>query len=216
MTDARIVATNPADSSVVAVACNENGELLLADSSLTQFVKKAGDKMEGSLEVTEKIKLGSDGSAYFSGQGVTFDADGDAEFSRSFTCYGRMGGSSKVTITNPANKVALMGYNVNNDLSFKISTSDGSALFHGEVVVGSRNSKWTIVESGGLAHLVEYSSFQAPADKPVSRGTPDQYPALRNIPQELDLVEQALSEVMERLRMNPPAGFPVWDGSDES
>ena len=76
MTDARIVATNPADSSVVAVACNENGELLLADSSLTQFVKKAGDKMEGSLEVTEKIKLGSDGSAYFSGQGVTFDADG--------------------------------------------------------------------------------------------------------------------------------------------
>ena len=50
MTDARLVATNPADSTVVPVACNSNGELLLEDQvDPTNFVSKDGDNMKGTL-----------------------------------------------------------------------------------------------------------------------------------------------------------------------
>jgi hypothetical protein len=38
---------------------------------------------------------------------------------------------------------------------------------------------------------------------------------VRDLPNELDLVEAALNEVMSRLKMVPPAGWPVWDGQSE-
>lgn len=76
MTDARIVATNPADSSVVPVACNENGELLLAETSLDQFVEKDGDTMTGNLHLGDKIILNPDGSAQFAGGLIDFYQDG--------------------------------------------------------------------------------------------------------------------------------------------
>ncbi len=117
---------------------------------------------------------------------------------------------------------------------------------NGDVILKSRNKKWMIVESSGLAHLVEQTSFFElnPQLLPVVDGptsgsgslsdfvkvpTHDSasnnllkgrnetvYPELRDIPGELSLVEQALSEVFEKLRMSPPAGWPVWDGQNEA
>ncbi len=102
-----------------------------------------------------------------------------------------------------------------------------------------------IVESNGLAHLVEQTSFfelnpqllpvvdgstSGPgslsdfvevttldsASYNLSRGPHETvYPDLRDIPGELSLVEQALAEVFEKLKMSPPAGWPVWDGQNE-
>lgn len=106
----------------------------------------------------------------------------------------------------------------------------------GDVILKSRNKKWMIVEQSGLAHLVEQGVFlrlnphlaasdaDADADAdydpktdtgPVLEPVETVYPALRDIPGELSLVEQALSEVFEKLRMSPPAGWPVWDGQSE-
>ena len=67
MTDVRLTATNPADSSVVPVACNEKGELLLEEPSISsdEFVAKAGDTMTGNLHLGDKITLNPDGSAQF-------------------------------------------------------------------------------------------------------------------------------------------------------
>ena len=81
MTDARIVATNPADSSVVPVACNENGELLLAETSLDQFVEKDGDTMTGNLHMGDKIILNPDGSAQFADGAVDVYTSGKVELS---------------------------------------------------------------------------------------------------------------------------------------
>ena len=86
-----------------------------------------------------------------------------------------------------------------------LSGTDGSAAFAGDVVVGSRSKKWMLVEQGGLCHMVEQL-----------RATPaTEYPPLRDVIAELNVIEAALGEVMEKLRMTPPAGWEVWDGSDE-
>lgn len=81
---------------------------------------------------------------------------------------------------------------------------NGSATFAGDVVIGSRGSRWLIRESNGVAMLVEQTLRQ-----------PREEVKVRDLPNELDLIEQALSEVMEKLRMVPPAGWGVWNGSDD-
>ena len=72
-----------------------------------------------------------------------------------------------------------------------------------------------IVESGGLAHLVEQtrSSGIGTADL-VNPEESVEYPQLRDIQAELTMVEQQLQKVMERLRMTPEQGWEVWDGSN--
>lgn len=92
--------------------------------------------------------------------------------------------------------------------------ADGSGEFSGEVVVASRGQKWTLVEQGGLCHMVAFTRNSA---DPVGVDLDDEEPeylGLRDVFKELDMVESALQEVMERLRMAPPAGWEVWDGSD--
>ena len=89
------------------------------------------------------------------------------------------------------------------DIKFGVKI-DGTAEFAGEVVVGSRSKKWMLLEQGGLCHMVEQQTLK------------DGYPELRNVLQELDLIEKALGEVMEKLRMSPPSGWEVWDGSSEN
>ena len=81
--------------------------------------------------------------------------------------------------------------------------SNGSATFTGDVIIGSRGSKWLIRESNGVAMLIEQTLRQPRMQK------------VRDLPNELDLIEAALNEVMAKLKMVPPAGWPVWDGQDE-
>ena len=222
MTDVRLTATNPDDSSVVPVACNAKGELKLEEPTLNSddYVAKAGDTMTGNLHLSDKITLNSsDGSAKFpgnvsvgdrnyaaaSGNGGTLIVGNSLTNSQSKS-YGLVSCQLDGSHTAPSD---VIGFDLQHGTkrNFKV-LYDGSAEFAGDVVIGSRNKKWMIVESGGIAHLVE-QTFTAAGVQPAK------YPALRNIPEELDLVEQALSDVMEKLRMKPPVGWPVWDGSDE-
>lgn len=107
--------------------------------------------------------------------------------------------------------------------------SEGITTFSGEVVVDSRNKKWLLVEQGGLCHMVEQISASTAdlvnadssvdsvslfPDSFVDTSSSAKYPHLRDVFAELDVVEKALNEVMEKLRMTPPNGWPVWDGSD--
>lgn len=176
---------------------------------------------------TEKVSLTAGGAATFSGTGI-FGGDADnganagirlasagaiaacrtAGNSAVFTGYTRGNSTPQMSLYADgsawhASDIGVGGASI---VSPKISlNADGSANFAGDVVIGSRNKSWMIVEQSGLAHLVEQVTFDRKA-----------YPKLRDIPGELDLVEKALSEVMEKLRLVPPAGWPVWDGSDET
>jgi hypothetical protein len=98
-------------------------------------------------------------------------------------------------------------------LQFK---SDGSGKFSGDVTVGSRSKSWMLVEQGGLCHMVEQTRSLIDEGFSVDADADADYPKLRDVFNELDLIERSLSQVMEKLRLTPPAGWPVWDGSDET
>ena len=292
MSDVRLTATNPEDSSVVPVACNSKGELLLEEIPDQSF---DGD-LDGNLNVT--------GSADFAGRvkATYFNSRQDSGFSSSFTSYiatdingdvnatiyasgaaefagevvagsPEVGDGSNVlgAVLSPfglikaqrpgSNEVIQVfqqgsatpkasisadgsaefagGLNANS-VSARIVEADtpnkddsktfrckntggtetftvfakGSAKFAGDVIVGSRNKQWMLVEQGGLCHMIEETRRSPVATADLVEPDEPKYPKLRDVFHELDLIEQALEVVMTKLRLDPPAGWPVWDGSD--
>ena len=192
MADVRLTATNPEDSSVVPVACNAKGELLL-EEPLAEF----DGNVDGDLTVS--------GSASFAGDAV-FGGNpaGGANIGAKVFAAGA-GFMACRPLTNPG-EILFTGYALGNDTPTVRINVDGSASFASDVVIGSRGKKWMIVESNGLAHLVEQTR--------AAEMQETTYPALRDIPGELTMVEQQLQKVLEKLRMIPEAGWEVWDGSD--
>ena len=181
MADVRLTATNPEDSSVVPVACNAKGELLLEEPQVPEF----DGNVDGDLTVT-----------------------GSATFAGTISCTGlRSDENIEIYKTNATDAAFEVRYPTNSNAFQTIyMQADGSAAFTGDVVIGSRNKQWMIVESNGLAHLVEQTR--------AAEMQETTYPPLRDIPGELTMVEQQLQKVLEKLRMIPEAGWEVWDGSD--
>lgn len=125
MSDVRLTATNPADSSVVPVACNDKGELLVDDSTLDQdYVKVTGANMTGDLTLgTDKITLNATGSATFAGAvtaaNATFTDNRSTQGPGWYSLYIQ-------ALSNPANP--------NSALIPKVTVSnDGSATFAGAI-----------------------------------------------------------------------------------
>ena len=257
MSDVRLTATNPEDSSVVPVACNAKGELKLEepiappefdgnlDGDLTvtgsatfsgrldvttlsttgdlaaQFKNEsAGGARQSSFQYTNagELKLYSissnpnpsvtiesnDGSASFSGLLKVADpANGPgAQLSANGSVFSRRDNSDPAIIVNNG------GYNSGNTVA--TINGDGSASFSGDVVIGSRSKQWMLVEQGGLCHMVEQVRAADLVDPAA------EYPKLRDVFKELNTIERCLEEVMTKLRMTEPDGWPVWDGSDNS
>ena len=180
MSDVRLTATNPEDSSVVPVACNAKGELKLEEPIAPP---EFDGNLDGDLTVTGSATFGSG----YKVQIRPFEGDGADQL-----WVEKADGKRPFTVTG-----------------------SGSASFAGDVVVFSRSKQWMLVEQGGLCHMVEQES-QYSADPAFSVPASTVYPKLRDVFAELDVVEKALEQVMEKLRMVEPDGWPVWDGSDNS
>ena len=207
MTDVRLTATNPADSSVVPVACNEKGELKLEEPQVTSdlYVEKAGGTMTGPLTLSSSENDGwgaNSGRLFFGLNNVAatgyIQTVGDGSGGP-----GGFGGSMQFWVKGDASNPPLNSLTLN---------FDGVAEFEKDVIIGSRGEKWMIVESNGLAHLV--AQTQTADIETADLAGEIQYPPLRDIPGELTMVEQQLQKVLEKLRMIPEAGWEVWDGSD--
>jgi len=266
MSDVRLTATNPEDSSVVPVACNSSGELLLEEipdqsfdgdldgnlnvtgagtfagtvSTLGVYLPNTDGGVQGVLSVppgTDDVRIANTGGVGnieigndASGNSTTFFPDGSATFNGLVTGAFRVeknvnaatGGGIEMLYDSGATGGAggtIQSYDRSGNALIKLkvrssnwSISDnGSAEFKSDVIVGSRGKQWTLVEQGGLCHMIEVTRA-ATADL-VEPDEP-KYPKLRDVFHELDLIEQALEQVMIKLRLDPPAGWPVWDGSD--
>ena len=145
-------------------------------------------KIGGTLPSAPNISLNAaDGSAEFAGGAFKLNGDGVIE-----------------TNVNTNGNIKLSGAGDFNSPKITLGAANGSATFIGDVVIGSRGEQWLIRESNGVAMLVQQTLRQ-----------PREIEKLRDLPNELDLIEAALNEVMEKLRMTPPAGWPVWDGESE-
>ena len=234
MSDVRLTATNPEDSSAVPVACNAKGELLLEEIPDQSF----DGNLDGDLDVTGRaefaggnIKFSPGGAIQSAGglfSGFNFDDNTFGAYiqSNGSAVFGSTPNNSNVIgvgILDVSAAVAVQadgglwrGHKYETGEETSSIDDDGSAEFKGDVIVGSRSKKWTLVESGGLCHMIEVTrrSPVSTADLVDEPDEPPKYPKLRDVFHELDLIEQALEQVMTKLRLDPPAGWPVWDGSD--
>lgn len=226
MNDVRLVATNPDDGLLVPVASNASGQLAVQSPKIEKIPNDIEVQGTGSFagQVTAKDyvaqQTNNDLSVYrglaVNGETTSrIDGDGGATFSGGITSGGdnviETGSINVYQSSNSASTVVFNGgYNLGEGRNIRASIfSNGSAEFSGDVVIGSRGSKWLIRESNGVAMLVEQTRRERMVDT-------DQTEKVRDLPRELDLIEAALNEVMEKLRMTPPAGWEVWDGSDNS
>ena len=156
----------------------------------------------------DRARIRYDGRAFFKGNLDVGGSSADAKVAVAGV-YDQTGLSVSAGGANYSNCAEF--YNSNGTFAASIGGA-GNATFSGDVVVGSRSQKWTLVENGGLCHMVAVTESRVDPSFGVDVG-PD-YPELRDVFKELDMVESALQQVMERLKMAPPAGWEVWDGSD--
>ena len=167
-----------------------------------------------------EIKLNTDGSASFAGalsgassatiagelavnsynDGCVLFPDGGASFA-----------GAQVSVDGNSGNFAVGGGTTflysNGNASFAGNITANAATFSGDVIIGSRNKQWMIVESNGIAHLVEQTLRSSIADRLDPERPP--YPELRDIPAELTMIEQQLQKVLEQLQMTPEAGWEV-------
>ena len=260
MADVRLTATNPEDSSVVPVACDAAGRLLLEEPQVIEGPPgppgeqgppgqdgqdgQDGDPFSGNFagdvtfggsadfagavtvsdggDLTSSIK--ADGSADFAGgiksgsnitNGLSINPQGVLQIQRSSIGGSLFSGYAQSTqsVSLQANGDLQLGGIVGPSPNIFLKGSNGSADFVGDVVVGSRSKQWMLVEQGGLCHMVEQVRANT-ADLVAPAAADGKYPELRDVIAELNIVEKALEEVMVKLRMQVPAGWPVWDGSD--
>jgi len=84
---------------------------------------------------------------------------------------------------------------------------NGEALFGGDVVIGSRGKTWLIRESNGVAMLVE-QTFRTPMPAELTKEQLEEFvpedSEVRDIPKEIDLITEALTQVMKSLKMTIP------------
>ncbi len=156
-----------------------------------------GYVFQGMEDGTETSRINSDGSATFKGNVFT-DAALGSNNGNAFVYI------SATPFNDPLNYI--FGHWNGSEYLSSIG-QDGSATFAGDVVIGSKGKQWLIRESNGVAMLIEETRRGAKEPR---------LEEVRDLPRELDLVEAALNEIMGKLRMTPPAGWPVWDGSDNS
>ena len=223
MTDVRLTATNPVDSTVVPVACNDKGELLVENPiGPGLYVEKAGDNMTGDLTLGgDKIKLDAgDGTAEYVGSirahgfvspsGVDFNLEshyqqGTIGTSRGAGVFrlsdedGTQGPQQAMRITQvglqPADAKIAFYYN-------------GNAELKGDVIVGSGGDLYQLVEQDGICHMVQ-QSFLVSDESRADGGL-----ALRNIQTELTMIEQQLQKVIEHLNLPPNADWSIFGASN--
>lgn len=209
MSDVRLTATNPADSSVVPVACNEKGELKLEEPLVVEGPEgPAGPEGPQGPAGPEGPQgpAGADGAPGADGAGSDGVFTMPVRFKERVDMEGLLvvGYSAEIQIGYSSLSI-YQGGTGNPKAQL---TGSGNCTFAGDVVIGSRGSLWKIVESNGIAHLQQ--SVRNADGELIAQGPEP----TRNIPGELTMVEQQLQKVMEKLRMAPEAGWEVWDGSD--
>jgi len=187
----------------------------------------AGGRIQTSADIYLPSSSGSGGLAIYNNSGtsssknaiaisdigggtpksIELTYDGDAKFKGGVSADGPLTIGGVASVDRGVDDDSAAYYVQNSSGVVSRLNCNGSATFTGDVVIGSKNSTWLIRESNGVAMLIEQTR----------RGARElrEFEKVRDLPNELDLVEAALNEVMSRLKMVPPAGWPVWDGQSE-
>ena len=207
----QINSSNGVDSSIGLISWNG------ADSGFysPQFwLAKSNGSVGSNVVVTNDTDLGAinfagnDGASFLNAASIRAEVDGTAGSDN-------MPGRLVLSTTADGKSAPTERLRISSSGNVGIGTQVPQAKLDvaGDVVVGSRSKQWMLVEQGGLCHMVE--QVVATTADLVDPATAE-YPKLRDVFKELNTIERCLEEIMTKLRMTEPDGWPVWDGSDNS
>lgn len=202
MSDVRLTATNPVDSSVVPVACNERGELLVTKTVIEEIDNNV--IINGSLFVDQPSDIWNPDAGFVS------ISDGDGNRSGQICHYG--GGTSSFALVAGGYRIANSKWKSNSETGSGVANgifmgaSDALIDFcvESNKATGSSRgitSRFKVTEAGG--------TFEALHLGPLN----DQKGITINVGEELALLKSQVSALMERLNMSSESG---WEVSDES
>lgn len=203
MADVRLTATNPDDSSVVPVACNAKGELLITEPVI--------EEISNDVTITGSLQAGT-------------AIDAPASLINGVRFY-----SNKGTVVFQADGAATSSWDLRNDGYAKFNRSNTSG--YGSVGIND-NTKGLAVysESGALVWSVGYTGvtrasslmLQLEPDNPANfrtvgdgeESTTEYVGPELDVLQALVALKDEVQRLEEKLNMVPSAGWDVWDGTE--
>ena len=203
MSDVRLTATNPEDSSVVPVACNSRGELLITEPVIEQIDNDV--TINGNLAVNKvNFKINDLDGAY------------------------AIGGTMFLTLTEPG--LGQDSFNVNNEGRSRVRRYADGVLqgfaYYGtketafDARAGNGTIKWSVDYQGNnsVTSLLIALEPDDPNHYFSSERNGDEISTYKgpvlNVREELEFLRAQVRSLMERLKMTPEGGWEVWDGSD--
>ena len=202
MSDVRLVATNPEDSSVVPVGCNARGELLIVEPVIEQIDNDV--TITGSLQAGTGDDVGTstlNGVSFWGDKGtVVYQAEGAESSSWSL----RKDGYARF------NKDAVEGYGqvrFNNNLKgISVHNQAGTNVWSVDYTGNTRASSLMLqLEPSNPANFKTVVGDEESATEYIGPEL-DVLKALVALKNEVQLLE-------EKLKMVPSSGWEVWDGS---
>lgn len=183
MSDVRLTALDPSDSSVVPVACNDKGELLLQDpptfdGNLDGNLSVSGNAtFQGGYATDHGTDISGGGFYYRDDSGgsstgvhifaggtssanevISLAANGSASFAGGATT---ISASGAFTVKRAAPTNDCFTGMQSDEITSHIKAS-GSAQFGGEVTVTSNSQQWVLTEVNGICHMVSASLMDDP------------------------------------------------------
>jgi len=202
MTDVRLTATNPEDSSVVPVACNSKGELLVTEPVI--------EAINNDVTITGRLLAGTEDSP-----GVS-------------TINGVRFFSTKGTVVSPVREDGSTAWALRDDgyANFNRANADG----YGSVGINDNLKALSVYNSDGARvwsvdpnGVTEVPSLvlQLEPDNPLNfkTGSDGETTTSEYIGPQLDVLQALVAlktevqRLEEKLNMTPTAGWEVWDGS---
>ena len=205
MADVRLTATNPEDSSVVPVACNSKGELLVDKPVIEQIDNDV--TIDGNLKLNMPSDFWRVGSTYI---GVTSP---EGLMVGELCHYG--GGTSELALVSGGYRgpdsawVSNNPEGVGNALGIFMGAGGTSISFcvDADKETGSGRgitNRFTVNLDGGQLEALRLGPLNGQKGATIDVG------------EELEFLRAQVRALMEKLKMSPEGGWPVWDGSTET
>ena len=203
MSDVRLTATNPEDSSVVPVACNSRGELLVAEVVIEGIENDV--TIGGNLTVANKLSSGEDLVWRFMSPD---EVNSSEDIKPNLTCYSGYYDAYVHELRSSGNyrSKRIDGW----DITYTVELQG----LHNVIDGGKNGSSVYRVDWEGVVHSQNLVlELEEPNANNYSPETGYTGPTI-NVREELQFLRDQVRSLMEKLKMSPEGGWPVWDGSD--
>jgi hypothetical protein len=202
MTDVRLTATNPEDSSVVPVACNSKGELLVTEP----MIEMIDNDITINGIITTNFSAGDPATDFrfrvAGEEGIEIWSPSLEQYTHRFHTNGiarhkRSGATTNKEIVLCSSGLAIRVYDDSGNQSYGLDWDGKTTASAYLIALEPDNPAHYVNEDQGLEEL-EASKYKGPT---------------LDVGSELQFLREQLRQTMERLKMTPDGGWEVWDGS---